>query len=104
VWLAKSLPPPAWAVAAAAVGALLCCQVWGYELVLLGLVVPYVLDLWTAGRREHAVAIVGLLAFVSLPYFVTEPVFPSHRSLGVAQLALCVLVFGWSTHSPRTES
>src|SRR5205823_1406559 len=45
----KERPGPAWALAAAAVGSLLCCQVLGYELLWLLLVVPWVRELFAAG-------------------------------------------------------
>jgi hypothetical protein len=90
-------PSPSWATAAAAVGALLCCQVLGYELVLLALAVPLVRDLFRGGRRGLGWAFVVTLVLTSVPLEVAEPVFASHRSLGVAVLAALVLFSATAT-------
>lgn len=94
VWLGLVLvrcrrgrPSPAWATAAAAVGGLLCCQVLGYELVGLVLVVPWVRDLFADGHRLRGWLAVGLLAGQLLPAEVIGPA----RPFGVALLAALVL-------------
>jgi hypothetical protein len=107
VLLAKERPTAAWATAVAAVGALLCCQVLAYELVLLGLVVPQVLDLAAAGRRGLVLVFLALFGLASVPFEVIaalgeggrfgawEGAVTSHRSLSVALLAAALLVGGW---------
>jgi hypothetical protein len=107
VFLAKGRPTPAWAAAVAAVGALLCCQVLAYELVLLGLVAPHVLDLAAAGRRGWVLVFLVLLGLASVPFEVIaalgeggrfgrwEGAVTSHRSTAVALLAVALLVGGW---------
>ncbi len=105
--LAGERPPPGWAAATAAVGALLCCQVLAYELVLLGLVIPHVLDLAAAGRRRTVLVFLLLLGLASVPFDVIqalgeggrfgawEGAVASHRSTAVALLAVTLLVGGW---------
>jgi hypothetical protein len=100
-------PTAGWAVAAAGVGALLCCQALAYELVLLGLVVPHVLDLAAAGRRGLVLVFLLGLGLASVPFEVIqilgeggrlgawEGAIASHRSTGVALLAVTLLVGGW---------
>jgi hypothetical protein len=114
VWLAGRSPTAGWAVAAAAVGALLCCQVLAYEMVLLGLVVPHVLDLAAAGRRRAVMAFVALLLLASFPIEPFEALWKrgwlgdwagvvlSHRSTGVALLAVALLAGGWPSLSRRS--
>ncbi|MFO0851248.1 MAG: glycosyltransferase family 87 protein [Gemmataceae bacterium] len=97
VWQAGK-PSPAWATAAAATGALLCSQVLGYELVLLALTVPLIRDLFRDGRRGLGWAFVAVLVLTSVPLEMAEPVFPSHRSLGVAVSAVLVV---WSAAATR---
>jgi hypothetical protein len=60
----------AWLTAVAACGMLFCCQLLPYELPLLVLVLPYLGELLTTGRRRDAVAaalILGAGAFAMLP-------------------------------------
>jgi hypothetical protein len=106
-FLTNGWPTAAWATAVAAVGALLCCQVLAYELVLLGLVVPHVLDLAAAGRRGLVLAFLVLLGLASVPFEVIaslgeggrfgawEGAIASHRGTAVALLAVALLIGGW---------
>lgn len=89
---ANRLPSPAWAVAAAVAGGLICCQVLGYEVLFLAALVPWVRDLFAAGWKARAWAAVGVmvLELVPLPPAVMGE-FGSHRSVGVAVLAALVL-------------
>ena len=85
-------PTAAWAVAVAAIGALECSQVLGYELVLLMLVVPWARELFAAKWQLRGWAVVCLMVAQFLPLEVFEPLgFESHRPVGVALLALVVL-------------
>ena len=115
-------PSQEWALAVAAVGALVCCQLLGYELVLLALVAPHVVALWSSGRTSDAYVFVALLALASLPLEVMlalagrlrsagfDPmtaanpatlgdqfagVLVSHRSASVVLIAATLLVRGW---------
>jgi hypothetical protein len=100
-------PTAGWAVAVAAVGALACCQALAYEMVLLGLVAPHVLDLAAAGRRRLVLVFLLLLGLASVPFDVIqvlgeggrfgawEGAIASHRSTAVALLAVTLLVGGW---------
>jgi len=97
VRIARSWPTPAWAVAVAFAAAPVCCQVMGYELTLLALVVPHVLDLFAAGRVRTAFLILMGLALAWAPFAVGE-LLPAHRAIGAAWVAACVLIGGW----PRT--
>ncbi len=115
VWFAGQRPTAAWATAVAAVGALLCCQVLAYELVLLGLVVPHVFNLAAAGRRGWVLVFLSLLALASVPFeavaalgadgrFGTwEGAVTSHRSTAVALLAVTLLVGGWAAVRPGRD-
>ncbi|HET6575787.1 MAG TPA: glycosyltransferase family 87 protein [Fimbriiglobus sp.] len=94
VRLAGSRPTPGWAVAVAFGGALLCCQVMGYELVFLALAVGHVLDLFAAGRVRTAGVILLGLGLAWGP-FALGNVMPSHRALGTAVFAVAVLLGGW---------
>jgi len=98
-------PSAAWALAAAATGSVLCSQVLGYEVLVLALALPWVLDLLAAGRSGWAVAAVALLAVQWIPYpqylaWVEslaaagqwEALLLSYRAAGVALLAAVVLV------------
>ena len=84
----RGRPSPTWATAAAAVGGLLCCQVLGYELIGLVLVVPWVRDLFADGWRVRGWLAVGLLAGQLLPAEMVGPA----RPFGVALLAALVLI------------
>ncbi len=93
VSLAGERPSIAWAVAAVAVGAVLCSQVLAYELVILVLVVPWVRELFTAGWRLRGWLAIGLLVMQVISRAVMEQVgLEAHHPLGVAGLALLVLL------------
>ncbi len=94
VRLAASRPTPAWLVAVAFAVAPVVCQVMGYELTLLALVVPHALDLFHAGRVRTAFLILMGLALAWAPFAVGE-LLPSHRAIGAAWVAVVVLVGGW---------
>jgi hypothetical protein len=85
-------PSAAWALAAAAAGAAWCPQVLGYEAFVLVLAVPWVRDLFAAGRRGWAAAAVLLLALQAVRFGTLHAVgFEAHRPVGVALFALVVL-------------
>jgi hypothetical protein len=91
--ISNAKPSAAWALAACAVGSALCPQVLGYEAIVLALAVPWVRDLFTDGRRGWGLIAVLLLALQAVPFQVFHQVgFDFHRPLGVALLALVVLV------------
>lgn len=88
-------PSAGWALAATAVGGMLCCQVLGYETLGLVLTVPWLRELFAAGRRAQGVAGCLLLLLQQLPreVFMVEPLgIDFHRSLGVLLFAVLVLV------------
>ncbi len=92
-WLGRAKPSVAWAVASAAVGAALCAQVLMYDLIMLTLAVPWIRDLFTAGRRTSGFAAVFLLGLQAIPFQVLNQIgFDFHRPLGVALLAVLILV------------
>jgi hypothetical protein len=85
-------PSAAWALAAAAAGAVWCPQVLGYEAFFLVLVVPWAYELFAAGRRAWGFAAALALGLQALPYHQLDRIgFDFHRPLGVAALALAVL-------------
>jgi hypothetical protein len=86
VALSGARPSTAWAVAAAAVGAVLCSQVLVYELLILALVVPWLRDLYASGYRLGCWLGVGLLSLQLIPGIPFPP------SLGVMLMAGLVLV------------
>lgn len=73
---ARTRPSEAWALAMAAALAVVCPQVLGYELVGLVLAVPWVRDLFAAGRRGWGLTAVLLMGVQLVP-------FPTMQSLGV---------------------
>lgn len=110
-------------MAVAGVGPVVFAQVMGYEMAMLLLVVPLVLDSF-ASRRIDAVILTGLLLFATAPFgpmlaagrrlaanpdpnwlFVPDgpagpadrlaAVLVSFRSLGAALLAAVILIRGW---------
>ena len=99
-------PSPAWALAAAVVGGMLCCQVLGYETLALVLTVPWIRDLFRAEPRTGlsgtsqlwfpravgtAAVVLLLLQQVSRETF--EPLgIDFHRSLGVMLFAVLMLI------------
>jgi len=86
-------PSPAWAVAAAAVGGMLCCQVLGYETLALTLTVPLIRDLFAGGWRWRGTAAVLLLLMQQVPRETFAPLgLDFHRPLGVALFAALILV------------
>lgn len=98
VRIARNRPTTAWAVAVAFAAAPVCCQVMGYELTVLALVVPHVLDLFAAGRVRTSLLIVMGLALAWAPFAVGE-LLPSHRAIGAAWVAVSVLFGGWPVTS-----
>lgn len=89
---AKEKPSAAWAVAAAAVGAVMCSQVLVYELFFLTAAVPWVRDLFTGGYRLRGWAAVALMACQLIPQKLMESYgVPVHHPLAVMLFALLVL-------------
>ena len=90
--MAGARPSAAWAVAASAVGAVLCAQALAYEALFLLLVVPWVRDLFAAGDRVRGSLAVALLALHMIPYRVMSDIgIEVHHPLGVVLLAALVL-------------
>lgn len=98
-------PTGSWAMAAAMTGALLCCQVLGYETLILALVLPWCMDLFLEGRRVLFAAIGVILATQWIPQIQyrawvesmhldgqLEMFLFSTRSIGVAVLATLILI------------
>jgi hypothetical protein len=86
-------PSAAWALAAAAAGAVWCPQVLGYEALALVLAVPWARDLFADGRRAWGAAAVVLLGLQALPFQALDAIgFDFHRPLGAALFALLVLL------------
>lgn len=103
--LAGVRPSPSWAVAAAMVGVVLCCQVLVYELFLLTALTPWLRDLFAAGWRTRARLAIGLMVVQLLPREVMLAVgVGSHRSLGVALLAALVLIGPLTFRSQSSQS
>ena len=85
-------------------------------MVLLGLVVPHVLDSAAAGRRGLVLIFLALFGLASVPFEVIavlgeggrfgawEGAVTSHRSLAVTLLAAALLVGRWATLSPLPVS
>ncbi len=93
VALAGVRPCVAWALAAAAVGAVLCSQVLLYELVILTLLVPWVRDLFDGDYRLRGLLVLGLFAVLLIPWMALQRLgisFPP--SLTVVLMAVLVLV------------
>ena len=89
----ETRPSPAWATAAAAVGAVLCAQVLGYELLVLVLAVPWVRELFAGGWKARGWLAIALIGVQLVPRETMEAVgIGSHRALAVACLALLVLI------------
>jgi hypothetical protein len=86
-------PSRAWALAAAAVGGMLCCQVLGYETLGLVLTIPWIRDLFASGRRWQGTVGVLLLLLQQIPRETFEPIgIDFHRSIGVLLFAILILV------------
>ncbi|AWM42038.1 hypothetical protein GobsT_68180 [Gemmata obscuriglobus] len=89
---AGQLPSAGWACAAAVAGATVCAQVLAYEMLTLAIAVPWVRDLFAAGRRGWGTAAVLLLAVQTVPFDSASPVFDYYRPGGALALALLVLL------------
>ena len=89
--LAGRRPSPAWALAASAVGALVCCQVLGYEVFLLALVVPYLRELLEARRIAPAAVVLGLIAVQLVPFDFEAVGVGAPRALGAVGVAIMLL-------------
>ena len=91
--LARAKPSPAWASAAAAVGALLCAQALMYDLMLLALAVPWVRELFAGGRWVRGWLAAAALAAELVPFdqFGALGLW-YHRPLCVAVLAALILI------------
>ncbi|VTT99691.1 hypothetical protein : : DUF2029 [Gemmataceae bacterium] len=86
-------PSAAWAVAASAAGAAVCCQVLVYELMVLVIAVPWLRDLFVGGYRTWGLAGAVLLGAHLAPRpFVEGLGIVGHNSIAVALFALVVLV------------
>jgi hypothetical protein len=96
-------PSPAWAAAAAAVGAVLCAQVIVYEALFLAVAVPWIRDVFARGHPVRGLLAVGLLAVHLIPQARAEAVgVGSHHALAVALLAVLILL-GPVGPRPRPE-
>jgi hypothetical protein len=85
-------PSAAWAVAATAAGAALCCQVLVYELMFLLVAVPWLRDLFLGGHRIRGMLGVLLIAAHLLDRSDLEALgLANHHPLSVALFALLVL-------------
>jgi hypothetical protein len=97
--IAKEKPAAAWCAAAAVCGMLLCCQLLGYELLLLCGTIPWLRLLLATGYRIRAMLGFTLLLieyFVPLEAAIRVGVEP-YRPLGVAVFSLIVL---WGPITP----
>lgn len=113
LWLAGALGQvrcdPAYLVAVTAVGALFFAQVLAYEMVLLALLAPLILQHFDAGRKGDALALIAMLLFMMLPMNLTDQLadrfgwpeetrqrtlIRSHKCFGMAALALYLLIRG----------
>jgi hypothetical protein len=93
VALAGVRPSAPWAVAAALAGALTCCQVLGYELLALTLVVPYIRDLFAGGWKLRGWLAVLLLLSQQIPFELFAQIgVGSHRPMAAMGLAVLVLL------------
>jgi hypothetical protein len=90
---AGTRPGPAWALAAAAAGAVVCAQVLVYELLFLLAAAPWIVGLFASGWRVRGVLAVLLLAVHLAPGKVIEPIHLDrcHHALGAVLFALLVL-------------
>ena len=89
---ARARPSEAWALAMAASLAVVCPQVLAYELVGLVLAVPWVRDLFAAGRRGWGLAAVLLLGLQLVPFQTMQALGVEwHRPVGAMAFALLVL-------------
>jgi hypothetical protein len=92
-WIARAQPSPAWALAACAVGALLCSQVLPYDVILLVLAIPWVRELFAGGRWFCGWLAAALLVLQLVPFDAVLALdLPCHRPIGVALFALMVLI------------
>jgi len=89
--ITRQWPSPAWALAASAVGALVCCQVLGYEVFLLALVIPYLRDLFRDGQRVVPVLVLLLMGVQLVPFDFEHLKITAPRALAVAGVAGLVL-------------
>ena len=104
--LSRKRSDDAYLVAVTAVGALFFAQVLAYEMVLLVLLAPLILQHFDAGRRGDAWLLVGLLLFLSVPIDIVDrlgdllrlaeesrgrTLLRSHKSFGMALLAIYLL-------------
>lgn len=100
---------PAYLLAVTTVGALFSVQVLAYEMILLALLAPLILQHLDAHRRKDAFALIVVLLFLMIPINLTDQVaagfgwdedsrqrtiFRSHRCFGMAALAILLLVRG----------
>jgi hypothetical protein len=91
--LTGARPSPAWAVAAASVGAVFCPQVLAYEVFFLALVVPWVRELFDGGWRVYGWAAAALLGAQLISFETAAKLgIEFHRPLAAALLAMLVLV------------
>lgn len=85
-------PSPAWALAASAAGAIVCCQVLGYEAYLLVLTIPYLRDLLRSGGKAWAVLMVLSLFGQVLPLDFESLGVGAPRALFAAVVATLILL------------
>jgi hypothetical protein len=100
---------PAYLLAVTTVGTLCFAQVLAYELILLVLLAPLILQHFDAGRKADAYLLLALIAFLLVPLTTTDRIadqlqlaedargrtlLRSHRCFGVAALTLALLIRG----------
>ncbi len=106
---------PAYLVAVTAVGALFFAQVLAYEMILLALLAPLILQHFDANRRSDAFAMIAILLFLLIPMNLTDQLaervgwdessrqrtlMRSHKCFGMAMLAIYLLIRGPARKEP----
>lgn len=120
MWRARALGrdrlDPAYLAAVTAVGSLFFPQVLAYEMIILALLTPLILQHFDANRRGDAYALIAMLLFLMLPMNFTNRIadffglgeqsrsrtlLRSHKCFGMALLATWLLVRGPSEPHPH---
>ena len=108
----------AYLLAVTAVGALFFAQVLAYEMLLLALLTPLILQHLDANRRRDAFALIAMLLFLMMPMNLTDQLaerfgwgeesrqrtlMRSHRCFGMAALAIWLLIRGPASKPPSRD-